>query len=686
MRHLLAVLTTLLMPLALWAAPPGLAVYVTDENVDVYVATYGDQAVELTGCTGESAARAILALDGGVPVDVTTFSVLSADFALGAHPAIPCLAAPPEETAWPADTRIWADLEGSGNYFLAAPDGPEFYALPRRCETLKAALDIRARLQRSGVLQGLDAPPGAVVRVTLDCGDAVPGDPAGPQQPAVGASATWSLHSIDVLLSDVGLDRIFVARLSPPEGSMEPPRYLPVWRLDGQPVAELFLTGGDALDAAESRLKALLGQGADAPVTLLGAEARTSVDNALYADICTEGCDGYDHRHGYFAFPGVDFQLTEDNVVPLVPAIDRLGRPRLGFSFGPNRQAVFIGCGVLISAMGLSDAGSMEWAEAARFAEARAGSDRREAFICPPPDVLTCLRRIAPGASLTASSFRPGAACAGRRILDLRLPALSRSTSTINLDGSSFDEIILRPDDGLEKAQLRVAPGQSAGVSACLLSRTESLISARGLPRLSVYAVDLVREGETGGGEVIGIEVENGTLAAEALTVMGDSELSRAVARGLSLCRADLYLGAVALHGNAVALQAFGSRILGLGGDEAPLTLSSDVYGLILSGGTQARFRDAEVNARTGLVLRTAQVSGTRVALVSQGPSGGVGDALQLNGVSTAEFFSSLARGFRCVAAFWSAEPSVRFVLPSNRLSAENTMLSCGAGALVIEE
>ncbi|MGY9047122.1 hypothetical protein P775_19775 [Puniceibacterium antarcticum] len=143
---------------------------------------------------------------------------------LSMHPGLPCAAAG-FDADWPATMPIWADVAGSGLYYLAAPDGTGYDALPAACTALKSALAIRERLQLPGVLQAMAPPPDlGRPRVVLGCGSGT----AAPAEPdaVAGGPGAWSLHRFEVFLTENSTgDTLYVARYQPPgEGAVPPGR------------------------------------------------------------------------------------------------------------------------------------------------------------------------------------------------------------------------------------------------------------------------------------------------------------------------------------------------------------------------------------------------------------------------------------------------------------------------------
>jgi hypothetical protein len=659
------------------AAPPELGVYVTDADQDVFVALYGNLAVELAACEGAAAARSLLQLPGEVQPVETTLASLRANFALGSHPRIPCGPGATFDLAWPATTPIWADLEVSGSYFLPAPGGGDsFYVVPARCTGMKTALAIRERLQLPGVLQGMVAPAGVGSRILLDCG-AAGGETPGGGTPPVVASAL-SLHRFETFLSAESTgDTIYVARFQPSGAPGAVPAYLPIWRVDGQGVAGLILAGGAPVLATESALKQLFGLPAEAPVTPLGAEAVAGVRAAVHVDLCLASCAGYVHRHAAFLSPGIDLGVTELAAGTVSRRLGRLGEEQQVWTFASAREAVFTTCGRVSVALGLPAAGAADWLTAIESAVAAAPGEEK-GFVCQ--DGATCVRRIADGAPLTQAAFAPGADCAGTRRLRVELPAAVQVATALSLTGGDFDAIELVPRSGVPRTVMTAQPGrQAAGAASCILSATEALIFADRLPRLHLRDVSLRRVAGSGNAEVVALQVQSGTLALDRVVLGGHAEGTQPLTRGVALCLADFYADGSTIDADSLGVQSVSARILLQGPAQGPALIAGPRFGLLLSADSTLRLHQARLVARTPLVLRGGRAVATRTGF---SPGDGLtsdSTALMLERGASAAFTTSTVGGFRCVASFADTNSNATFVLPGNDLVRDNTHLACGA-------
>lgn len=667
------------------AAEPELAVYVTDANEDVYVAIYGDVAIQLVACKGVHEARAVLQLPAGTQARETTFGRLKADFGFGTHPRIPCGSDTRFDIDLPATLPIWADLTGSGNYYFSASgDIKLFYAVPSKCTGIKTALAIRERLQLPGVLQGLIAPEGLSTEVVLDCGkDAILVEPPPPT-----ATEQWSLHKFDTFLTAESTgDTIYVARYqSAAKGA--PPAYLPIWRTSAGASSDIVLSGGNLAGETEVALKSLFGIPATAPVTQLGAEAVAAVRSAVHVDLCLSNCEGYVHGHAAFLNPGIDLGLTKIGAGTLSQRFSRLGDDQLVWGFEGNREAVFTECDLVSEALGLRLPGNdaADWL-ASVDAGLRATPEPGREFVCRNRPAEICLRRLTGGTTLTQALFTEGADCPGARRLLVELPDSVQMPGPLFLSGSAFKTIELVPSSGVTQSHISGAPGRlTGGGSSCLSSSTEALIFADRLPRLSMHRITLRRTGGDTSGEVVAIQVQNGTLVLDNTTLGGVGEGTIPVGRGVTLCQGDLYAADSAINALSLSIQGVSARTLISGTVSHPMLVGQSRFGLLLSANSIVRLHHVKIAATSPLVLRGGQAVGTRIDFSPGIGPAGSSTGLMLERGASAAFTTSTVGGFRCVAGFVDADSKVSFILPGNDLARDNTHVVCGPGQFSLIE
>lgn len=662
---------------------PGLSVFVTDQNQDVFVALYGNAAVELSGCATVSEARSLLQLPADTAPAETTLGTLVGEFGFGTHARIPCSAAA-FDTDWAATAPIWADVQASGNYYLQAPSGDGYVALPARCTAIKAALAIRERLQLPSVLQATAAPADlGVPRLVLDCGGAT-AEP-GPVVAMDGATS-WTLHRFETFLSEDSTgDTIYVARYQP-GGDGTQPAYLPIVRADGQEARAVILAGGAPMLELESDLARLIGAPGDAPVTMLGAEAVAALRNALYADLCLRSCDGYQHRHAIFQRPGVDLGVT---VLPPMLAsmqMDRLGSERLVVDYAEGRQAVFTGCTNLAAALGLVAAVADDWFAAtatALLSEPAPGTG----FDCRSASASTCVRQVPEGGSLTLTLFAPGGDCADATRLKIELPGLVQVPQALHLQGVGFEAVELAPAPGVARSRLVVVPSRlPASTSSCVLSATDALIAASGLRELALTRVDLERKAGDATGDVLALQVQGGRLVLNDVGIGGESEGSAPVQRGVSLCLADLFAVQGRIAAEAIAIQGLSARVMVSGTPQARSSLSRARFGMLMSSGSLARLSQTDISAVTPVVLRGARLKADAVALSPAVAGAAVASAVQLERASEAQLTISTVTGFRCAASFVDTASQLSLILPGNDIARDNTHAACGPGQFSLIE
>jgi hypothetical protein len=227
----------------------------------------------------------------------------------------------------------------------------------------------------------------------------------------------------------------------------------------------------------------------------------------------------------------------------------------------------------------------------------------------------------------------------------------------------------------------------TAGSASCLLSSTEALLFADRLPRLAIHDVSLRRAAGAGSAEVVALQVQNGALVLDAVVLGGDAEGTQPLARGVTLCLADLYAADSAIHASSLGVQGISARILFAGTSADRALIAQPRFGLLLSADSTARLHQAHVVARTPLVLRGGRAVASRSELSPGAGPGNDSTALMLERGASAAFTTATLAGFRCVASFADAASSASFVLPGNDLVRDNTHLACGApGQLTLLE
>ncbi len=661
------------------AAAPGLAVYVTDADEDVFVALYGTEALTLDGCTSESQARQMLQLDTGADVLATTLAELEQNFALGQHPSLPCVGAP-FDGAWPATAPIWADLAASGQYFLRAPTGSDlFYALPSRCEALKDSLAIRERIQLPGVLQGMSAPAGLGAQLVLDCGDATDAGDTDPPPPPRGDTG-WSLHSFENFDELGARFTILVARFAATDGTT--PAYLPIWRVDNVPVADTMLAGGAAAADLQQSVLTLLGLPSEAEVAPLTGEAVIPVRGMVHVDLCLATCGGYIHQHAVYADPLIDLSLSDATVEASDARIGADGSQQISWSVSGDRSVVFEDCPALISAVGVPSAPPTDWSDALNAA--LSAPTATAAFACEAPADQTCQRVLTDGETPTATLFRAGADCPGAQHLRVAVPAATTFAAPIDLIGTGFETITIAPIEGAEEAVLTVAAGRpSDGQAPCIQDTSQALIFADGLKRLVLRDITL-RRANGGTGQANGIIAQNSTVTLAGGTLGTVVEGTAELERGLTVCQGQLYLHGATIAATELGLQTVAAQVSMVASGDAPARVQRARFGALLRSGSRLVAQQAELSAHTPILLRGGRAEGRNVSFAP--PSGTGSTAILLERAASAEFALSIVRDFGCVASFADTASEAVFILPGNDLAGDNTRLACGTGRFSLLE
>ncbi|MER8386545.1 hypothetical protein NKJ46_23810 [Mesorhizobium sp. M0166] len=681
MKQAAALLALFLAGASVASAEPQLAAFVTDQNKDVYVALFDGKAVELAGCASPGQAKRLLHLPDTATVSQTTLAKLQAESGFGAQPRLPCLGTA-FDIDWPATTAIWADVAASGNYYLPSPSGSGYFAVPTACAEIKAALAIRERLQLPGVLQGFVAPPSVGTPFVLDCGR---GDLGGPLDLALPSAARWSLHRFETFLSADSIgDTVYVVRYTPPGEGVQP-SYLPIVRLDGRATRDIIVDAA-AAEAVEKKLRAFFGIAEAEGVTLLGADAVAALRSAPFVDLCLSNCEGYQREHAAFAQPGIDLGLSPLPAGPSISSLDSLGNARLDWTFADGRSLSFTGCPLLTSALGLSAPGIGDWMGETDRALTSAPAPAT-GFDCRGSASDTCIRRINDGGTLTLTQFSAEGDCAGRINLRLELPAAVQVPQSLILKGLPFKTVHMAPAPGITRTRLvGTANRVPGGTSSCILSATGVIIVADGLPRLELERIDLARAADQTTDEVVAVIAQNGTVALDNVTIGTVADGLSPVARGVSLCLADLYARGLRVEADMLAIQGVRARLLISAQTPARSSIVRARFGAVLTSDSLMRVESTDVSAANPLVLRGAIVAGRSVGFAPAATGLAVGSAIQLERGSSANFTTSTVSGFRCAVSFADSGSSASFLLPGNDIARDNTSRACGPGRFTLVE
>ncbi|HEV7251594.1 MAG TPA: hypothetical protein VGN97_00620 [Mesorhizobium sp.] len=684
-----ALLLGLLLSCAVQAAladAPGLAAYVRDDDADVYVALFGDDAVELDGCANEAAARALLALPAA-PIRETTLAALQASHRFGSL-KIPCPPSGTFDASLPATAPIWFDAAGSQRYVIASSGQPDlFYAVPSRCTGIKEAFALRQRIGLPGVLQTQPAPPrGPEFReIVLDCGDGA----AAPQDGTAAASDSWRLYQADVFLSENSLgDTIYVAAFNSLTGGVPQRRLLPIYRINGAPAGDGIWQGSNGRDKVEAALAELLGTDPAAAVEALPAADLAALGGAVHLDLCLTDCVGYNHRHA--AFIGPERLALAVLAAPApYPALDRLGRATLRWDFAEARTLSLANCDGLAAAMGMApaDRSALNWDEAAAAAlsEPLAASGTAS-FACRPPDSALCVRTVPQEGVVSQALLAKGPDCSGADTLLLELPPTARIAEGLLLDGSVFAAVEIRPLDAGGRSRLVFGTGRRVAPSSiCPFEPVPAAIEVRGLNWLAIERVDLARAADGPAEEAAALVLEEARASLDHVSIGSAGEGLRPFERAVRLCRSELYGFGGALQGSSLALHGLDSRLaLGGAGEQDRVAVSSGGFGLVLiSSALQLAW--AQVTAPRAVQLRASRFKGLRLDL-SPGAVSGLSQGLRLERDARAELELSQARGFGCLGVFFHPSAFLRVLLPLNALAADNGRLHCGEGVMDIVE
>lgn len=669
------------------AASPQLAVYVTDDDSDVFVALYGGGVgVELAACPSSTAATTLVGLAPG-EVRETTLGDLQAEHDL-AHPKIPCGPDAPFDADFPATTPIWFDAVETKRYYLASPTAADtVYSIPIACEAIKDAFAVRQRIALPGVLQASRLPPAARTReIVLDCGDgsSAPTDPDGDRVHP--RSSHWTLHKADVFLTATGdRDPIYVAVFNRPTAAGLQKSYLPIHRINGAPAGEAVWEGSQSAERVEDGLAELFDIDPELPVTTLESEGLGRLSSAVHLDLCLTRCEDYRHEHGHFPEPGLSFDL-----VTLPPPLATRRTGLLGeqvdrWEFAPGRVAAFVGCRDLEAAMGIAAFadGDEDWGAAI---ERAAAAPPEGVFECSRRSEL-CVRTIADGAALTQAHIDRAPDCASASRLRIGLSATATIPARLVIGSDTFKDVEIAPLDPLGRSRVSISlPPTSPSPSTCLVDPVPGAIDVGAGASVRLARIDFVRNGESAAQEMVWLTVNEAKAALDNVVVGATGEGLLPVERAVRLCQAELYVVGGSYQAALIGVHGLKSRISVAGVDDAsPASIVSEKFGAYLLAGSVVRLTRTSVSAPRALTLNDSALRASRMALSTPHVQAN-STALRLERSAAAELSISSAKGFACVATFTDQSSFARFTLPVNALASDNSRVSCGIGAVEIVE
>ncbi len=699
LRHALAALGLIWAWQGSWIADayaddknPIVASYLTDTDAEVYVALFDGIGVELKGCPSRGAAIDLLQLPDTTPVREDTRAGLVANHDLGSHPAIPCGAQVPFDDTIDAQAPIWADLGGSGRYFIEFPAASgKFYTVPQRCTRLKDALGLRQRISRPGVLQAESGPPASRVALRVDyaCGEVV--DTGGGTPDDGGAvrppGTPWQLFQTEVFLSADSLgDWIYVAVYETGHGEQRERFLLPIHRIDGERAHDIIWEGSARTERIENQLATVFGIDPEANVAGLGFDDLRRIRLFPFVAMCVEECDNpaavFDHA--YFLQPGVDLELTAVTSRELTPRVDLVGDTYLQWRYGPGRALDFAGCPALGRALGLREQPSRAGDWFATVDAALAAQDNAiPVYRCLPRDPSElCVRHVTDGNPVTQRLLEPDSDCAGARRLRIEISGTAHISDALIIDaGNGISTVEITSGDPQARARLVATslPARMPFSSSCMFDTFSALITVDNSATLAIRDIDVALAEELSAASVLAVHAEHSVVSLARTRIGSTESASVPPARGVRLCGGRLYAYDTSIVGAEVALHGMHSDVLVAGPADGRAVLGAEHYAVFLNRNSRLRLHRTDVSGRRTLQLRDASLYGSFAALQPRGPAAGT-QALRLYGEAEATLRFSTARDYACVAHFLSPNARASLVFPGNDLAAENQQLVCGVG------
>lgn len=669
--------------------------YLTNEAAESYVVLYEGRAVQLSGCTTRDEVVRVLQLDPVVDVQLGTRAELESEHELGQHPAIACQPDAALDVELPMQSPIWADLEGSGRYFIEHADKPgHLYSVHSRCVRLKEALRLRARVAQPGVLQAEAAPDitRQVFQLAYHCGNAGPARD-NPDAQTPDTDQAWQLFKTEVFLSEQSVgDWVYVAQFN--AGSPEQPRIqlLPIYRIDEQSTHDIIWEASERSSRLEDQLAILFGIDPTLAIADLGFEQRRIIAQFPFLSLCIETCNSVEHppEHAHFSDPALAVSLVPVASTALFSVSDLLGKHQLRWAFATQRSVALRQCDALIHAMRLQPLESPDraWFDAIEQADAHSAGDTWQYTCHPGPDVSPCMRWVGDGQVLTQRALEKNEDCQERTSLQLNLEGVARIRSPLHVDGREFEQVVIKTSQSDARASLVIdtLPAQAGDASACLFNRFPVAISGSASMALELSGVDVYLSEEAASQALVLVHVENGTLRLHDVGVGAGAASSLPAQRAVRLCNSELYALNTRVTGSEVALQAVRSNVALTGSPDNPAQLTARLHAAFLNSGSRMRLQHASLSAQRAMQLSNAQVRGLSVVFEPFAAGAATSRALRLSRGAQARFRFSSVTGYGCVAQVTGIDSRAEFVFPSNNLHGANSLFSCGSTEAILTE
>lgn len=681
-----------------------LAAYVTNENKDVYVAIFGKDAMELSGCKTKESALEVLELPVQTKIAEETLQNLTQEYFLGQHPSIPCPGVAVDSQI-SMDHPLWADLEQSKRYYIEYPkDKGVFYSIPSSCQKLKTSFGIRQRVALDGNLQDEKKPGEGRIQqeIALQCSKTSSStDSSGPETPEPILENGWRVYQAETYLSELGdADLVYVAVYEKVSQGKNRKYFLPIHKIDGEKTTDILWEASERTRKIEKQLKDLFQVTAD--ISQLPFADIDQLNLNPFVEICLANCQDESKifQHAYFPHP-TDMDLVPVKELHLQREVNLHGEEEWGWSYGgPKLSVKFSFCPKILKSLGFRKmlASGKGFKEEMDMAIESVEKDAK-VFRCQLPEDNICRRQVAPGDTLTKNHFKKGGECAQKTQLRLEIPAkaiLKTPISLNSLGGTSevvdfptFKniEIIGTSKVGRSRIEVVLKENPEMPTSNCLFDKVPIIFNVRNLEGFSLKNIELLLGEDNTVEKILGIHGESTRLNLDntQLGAQGEGTAPKNFARNLRMCRSSLFSVNGQFLADFMNIQGMNSQIFIYGKNTENSRLKSEDYGVVLNSRSTMRVHQTEFLGQKSFQLKDSLLMGTRCSLqTTKGRS--KSQAFRLNGESEVQFKFSSVKEFERIGIFMERKGKIKFILPTNDLVAENDQLSWGEGQFEIVE
>ncbi|MBF0315371.1 MAG: hypothetical protein HQK50_08705 [Oligoflexia bacterium] len=694
------IIVTALTTVVMASAPTiSLGQYIDNNNEEVYVVQFNQQAFLLKACKKLEAIKLLNLASNVAIATIQDLEEFTSTFALDKVLSIPCTGVAADSDL-PMNTALWADLNGSKKYYLQAPAPQEegtFYSIPSRCNGLKEAFNIRKRVATSGAFRGNKPPAAALLKqeIPLSCGEGT-SNPS-EQPPSSGNSGnSWKLYKAEVAIADE-LETVYIALDEENFLGKNHRSLLSIHTIDGQKVSDLFWEGDpEKIAAIEKKLKQLFAIAANDNIASPAPELIDLTAKFPFVEICLESCNGpqksFDH-----------LLLSEDLPPQPIPSRELQQKMNLRgeredyWSVGDNRLLQFYGCQELTRALGLrsstatattpSTTSSSEWLQEL-YSVIEVIDQEKILFRCPAKASNSCVRTFSDGQSLNNLSFRASAECRGKTRLELRIKGAVKVVESLILEGkkerNGFEEIEILGASSNNNYILPAAKGFKVTPmppSVCLFDKKLPLILAQDLKKLTISNLTITTN--SGSEDTSAPKIDLALDIQNSSTILSQMQIQNG--GGLRSCKAEVYSLASNFKSSGIAILAAGTRLLlygqGVDAEEEALRCSSGTTVLLYQGEILA--------PQTAFRLDRSEISIQKSSIVNPKrdlPAAKASVAFKMNKGNNVTVDYSTVSGFEYLTYFGQKENSIKFLLPITDLQSENVHLSSGEGSFEIIE